>query len=322
MIFCYSCDKEDKITQTTILPALKKNHCQLPENCFWIDITEPNDDEINWLNYFFNETPDVKDIEEIEATSRLYINEDGVHISSLFPQKKENEIDTLSVSFTLKKDLLVTLRSEDISLFRLMRNQIKIYNTKKPSAYKCLLSLFNNKIDYLADLIEEQYQFVDQISIKEFNDPDFDFDHFLQDLTRIQTNTGKIHMNLIDAQRSLRFLMKTIQIPTQESNVINLTELLRDIDSLIPHTTFLFDKINFLIDACMGFININQNKIIKIFSVLAVVFMPPTLIASIYGMNFAMMPELNWKYGYWISIMLMFISSVATYSLFKFKKWL
>ena len=317
MIFCYSNDDKNIIRQSSLTPPDK-----LPDDCFWLDIIEPIQPEMEWLKQFFHETPDVEELEEIEESSRLFIDQDGLHISALFPQRHGKDLETLSVSFTLRKDLLITLRNEDISLFRLMRSQLKTHQKYFTSPESCLIGLFNIKVDYLADLIEEQYQFVDAISIKEFNEPDFDFDNFLQNLTRIQNNTGKLHLNLIDAQRSLRFLLKTTNINTADNKTREIIELLRDIDSLIPHTTFLFDKINFLIDACMGFININQNKIIKIFSVLAVVFMPPTLIASIYGMNFSHMPELSWKYGYVASILIMLLSSTGTYSLFKYKKWL
>ena len=131
---------------------------------------------------------------------------------------------------------------------------------------------------------------------------------------------GRIRRNVMDTRRAVSFMMRSKMLNAEQFE--EARQILRDIDSLDSHTAFLFDKINFLMDATVGFININQNKIIKIFSVASVALLPPTLIASLYGMNFRVMPELTWKYGYPMSLVLMGLSIVAPFWYFRRKGWL
>jgi magnesium transporter len=131
---------------------------------------------------------------------------------------------------------------------------------------------------------------------------------------------GKVRLDLMDNRRALSFLLRSRIMSREHTEVIK--GLLRDIDSLNGHTGFISDKINFLMDASLGMINLEQNKIIKIFSIAAVVFLPPTLVASIYGMNFESMPELKWPWGYPFAILLMMFAGAAPYMYFKRKGWL
>jgi magnesium transporter len=125
---------------------------------------------------------------------------------------------------------------------------------------------------------------------------------------------------MMDTRRAVSFLMRGRLLNSEQFE--EARQILRDIESLDGHTAFLFDKINFLMDATVGFININQNKIIKIFSVASVVFLPPTLIASVYGMNFKILPELNWEWGYPFAIALMIASAIAPFWYFRKRGWL
>jgi magnesium transporter len=131
---------------------------------------------------------------------------------------------------------------------------------------------------------------------------------------------GRIRRNMMDTRRAVSFLMRGRLLNAEQFE--EARQILRDIESLDGHTAFLFDKINFLMDATVGFININQNKIIKIFSVASVAFLPPTLIASIYGMNFKVLPELDWNLGYPLSLTLMLISAVTPFWYFRKRGWL
>ena len=131
---------------------------------------------------------------------------------------------------------------------------------------------------------------------------------------------GRIRRNVMDTRRAVSFLLRGHMLSAEQFDATR--QLLRDIDSLDSHTAFLFDKINFLMDATVGFININQNKIIKIFSVVSVALLPPTLIASVYGMNFQHMPELAWPWGYAYALTLMLASALGPFLFFKFKGWL
>ena len=144
----------------------------------------------------------------------------------------------------------------------------------------------------------------------------------LRELVRQEELNGQILQALYDTRRALRFIKKSFETTLDDKQERSIDEVLNDIESILPHTQFLSNKINFQLEASMGYTNHKQNKIIKIFSVAAVVFMPPTWIASLYGMNFEHMPELKWEYGYPLSILLMFVSAALTYLFFRKKGWL
>ena len=131
---------------------------------------------------------------------------------------------------------------------------------------------------------------------------------------------GKVRISMVDLQRMLYLLLRSGMLNTELSE--RLRDIIRDSESLIAHTSFLFDKIKFLLDTTLGFINVNQSKIIKIFSVAAVIFLPPTMVASIYGMNFEFMPELSWKFGYAFGLGMMVLSALTPFLYFKHRKWL
>jgi magnesium transporter len=188
------------------------------------------------------------------------------------------------------------------------------------NAMDILLELQDLKVEYLSDLIEDGYTTLEETSEQVLNDDEIHA--MLQELMSQEETNSQIRLALHDTRRALRFLRRTVRqhLTTEQKKTID--EVLHDIESLLPHTQFLFDKINFQLEAAMGFTNLQQNKVIKIFSVAAVVFLPPTWIASIYGMNFNTMPELGWAYGYPFSIGLMLLSAFATYFFFKRKGWL
>ena len=147
-----------------------------------------------------------------------------------------------------------------------------------------------------------------------------DMESVLTDLAQQEDINGKVRISMVDLQRMLYLLLRSGILNAEQSE--RLRDIIRDSESLIASTSFLFDKIKFLLDTTLGFINVNQNKIIKIFSVASVVFLPPTMIASIYGMNFRIMPELQWELGYPWALLLMALSAVAPYLWFRKKKWL
>ena len=139
-------------------------------------------------------------------------------------------------------------------------------------------------------------------------------------IARHEDLNGRIRRNMMDTRRAVSFMMRSKMLSSEQFE--DARQILRDIDSLDSHTAFLFDKINFLMDATVGFININQNKIIKIFSVASVALLPPTLIASVYGMNFKFMPELEWVVGYPYALVLMLLSAVVPMWYFRKRGWL
>ncbi|MCC4831492.1 magnesium/cobalt transporter CorA [Shewanella sp. 10N.7] len=296
-------------------------HDSIPEQTLWLDMFKPNDDEREWLSRFsVEEVPDEEDINEIEASARFFQSKDGLHINSLFPQRSGSDVRAINVSFNLRKDFLLTIREEDVGLIRLLRNYLRLGRLDATTPQGLMLELFHLKVDYLSDLIEDVYAVLDNVSSKVFNDEELD--EVFKMITLQEDSNGKIRLSLLDTQRSLRYIQRYYREHLSEENIKDLREMLSDIESLMPHSQFIFDKLNFLLDAAMGFSGIQQTKIIKIFSVAAVVFLPPTVIASSYGMNFANMPELDWRFGYPMAIGLMLASASGTYLFFKRKGWL
>ncbi|MCG9721629.1 magnesium/cobalt transporter CorA [Shewanella sp. Isolate7] len=293
----------------------------VPEGTLWLDLYKPEDDEREWLRgYSAEELPDEEDINEIEASARFYQNKDGLHINSLFPQRVGQDVKGVNVSFNLRPQFLVTLREDDVGLIRLLRNYLRLGRLEVQTPQALFLELFNLKVDYLSDLIEDVYSVLDNVGEQVFQSDELD--DVFKLITLQEDSNGKIRLSLLDTQRSLRYMQRYYRGKLTEEDLKDLREMLSDIESLMPHSQFIFDKLNFLLDAAMGFSGLQQNKIIKIFSVAAVIFLPPTVIASAYGMNFANMPELEWQWGYPMAIMMMIGSAASTYFFFKRKGWL
>ncbi|MDU1458071.1 MAG: magnesium/cobalt transporter CorA, partial [Klebsiella sp.] len=205
--------------------------------------------------------------------------------------------------------------------FRLYRMRARNQAMVDGNAYELLLDLFETKIEQLADEIENIYSDLEKLSrvIMEGRQGD-DYDEALSTLAEQEDIGWKVRLCLMDTQRALNFLVRKARLPAGQLE--QAREILRDIESLLPHNESLFQKVNFLMQAAMGFINIEQNRIIKIFSVVSVVFLPPTLVASSYGMNFEFMPELHWSFGYPGAIVFMMLAGLAPYLYFKRKNWL
>ncbi|ACJ28993.1 Magnesium and cobalt transport protein CorA [Shewanella piezotolerans WP3] len=293
----------------------------IPPGTMWLDLYKPDDNEREWLSQFsVEDVPEEEDINEIEASARFYQNKDGLHINSLFPQRAGQDVKGVNVSFNIRQNFLLTIREEDVGLIRLLRNYLRLGRIEASTPQALLLELFNLKVDYLSDLIEDVYTVLDSVSEEVFKNEELD--DVFKLITRQEDSNGKIRLSLLDTQRSLRFMQKYYRDQLSDGELKDLREMLSDIESLMPHSQFIFDKLNFLLDAAMGFSGLQQNKIIKIFSVAAVVFLPPTVIASSYGMNFANMPELDWQFGYPMAILMMFGSAAGTYLFFKRKGWL
>lgn len=290
-------------------------------SAMWLDLLNPDDDERQLVESLHSQPlPDTEDVEEIEASARSYQDEAGLHVHSLFLHKVDERHRNTSVAFTLTDDQLITLREREIPAFRLMRMRARRLHGLVEDPVSIVLALFEIKIDDLADTLEEVYTQLENTSNLVLEDNDSPIEDALDELAKQEDTNGKVRLCLMDTQRALSFLLRRGKMSADHAETAR--ELLRDIDSLLPHNSFVFDKINFLMDAAQGFISIQQSKIIKIFSIAAVVFLPPTVIASIYGMNFSTMPELGWQLGYPWALGLMVLSGVAPYVFFKVKGWL
>ena len=293
----------------------------LPSDVIWLDVNQPDDEERQWLETLFVEdVPEEDEMDDIESSSRFRVGPDGVHILSLFPQRLSNETRGVNMSFTMRKNLLISFREDDISIVRLLRYYIRHNKVEIRSALDILLKLQDLKVDQLSDLIEDAYSTLEETSDQITDDTHVD--ETLEELVNQEELNSQILQALHDTRRALRFIRKTFESSIDDRQGRTLDEVLNDIESILPHTSFISNKINFQLEASMGYTNQKQNSIIKIFSVAAVVFMPPTWIASVYGMNFKFMPELSWNWGYPLSIGMMILSAAVTYLFFRKKGWL
>lgn len=316
MISACLINEDDSLSIIQITP---KEH--LPSDVIWLDVNQPDDEERQWLETLFVEdVPEEDEMDDIESSSRFRVGPDGVHILSLFPQRLSNETRGVNMSFTMRKNLLISFREDDISIVRLLRYYIRHNKVEIRSALDILLKLQDLKVDQLSDLIEDAYSTLEETSDQITDDTHVD--ETLEELVNQEELNSQILQALHDTRRALRFIRKTFESSIDDRQGRTLDEVLNDIESILPHTSFISNKINFQLEASMGYTNQKQNSIIKIFSVAAVVFMPPTWIASVYGMNFKFMPELSWYWGYPLSIGMMILSAAVTYLFFRKKGWL
>ena len=293
------------------------------DSAIWIDLIDPSSEEREILHQGLGQNlASYLELEDIEASARFFEDEDGLHLHSFFYcQDEDDYADISTVAFTLRDGRLFTLRDRELPAFRLYRMRSRIQKLEACNAYELLLDLFETKIEQLADVIETIYADLEQLSRVILDGKQGEaFDRALSTLTEQEDASSKVRLCLMDTQRALSFLVRKTRLPA--SQLEQAREVLRDIESLQPHNESLFQKVNFLMQAAMGFINIEQNRIIKIFSVVSVIFLPPTLVASNYGMNFKEMPELGFEFGYPMALGLMLLAAFAPYIYFKRKGWL
>ena len=290
----------------------------------WVDLQSPSAEEKDWIRERFGLVipEDIVD-EDLEESARFYEEDNGeLHIRSDFLIDDMEAPRNVRVAFILVNNVLFSVHNEDLPVFRLLRLRARRIPALIEDAKDVLLKLYDADAEYSADVLEGIYDNLEKVSArvlkKDVNDTEAG--EVLSAIAREEDLNGRIRRNVMDTRRAVSFMMRSRMLNAEQFE--ESRQILRDIDSLDSHTAFLFDKINFLMDATVGFININQNKIIKIFSVASVALLPPTLIASVYGMNFASMPELQWKYGYFFALGLMVASVAAPFIYFRRKGWL
>jgi magnesium transporter len=295
----------------------------------WVDLEAPTPIEKGWIASRFElEIPaDVVD-EDLEESARFYEEDNGeLHIRSDFLIEGDDGPDgkptrNVRVAFILKNGVLFSVHAEDLPVFRLLRLRARRIPALIEDAKDVLLKLYDADAEYSADALEGIYDNLERVSARVLKEDvnDATAGEALAAIAREEDLNGRIRRNVMDTRRALSFMMRSRMLNAEQFE--EARQILRDIDSLDSHTAFLFDKINFLMDATVGFVNLNQNKIIKIFSVASVALLPPTLIASIYGMNFRFMPELEQSWGYPFALGLMVLSVVTPFVYFRRKGWL
>ena len=298
----------------------------------WVDLESPTVEEKRWIKQYYGlSIPEDAMDEDIEESARFYEEDNGeLHIRSDFLIADADEPRTVRCAFILNqhndnlrsKGVLFSIHDEDVPVFRLLRLRARRAPGLIEDDKDVLLKLFDADAEYSADTLEGIYDELEKAGKQVLSGDVTDAlaGEVLGAIARQEDLNGRIRRNVMDTRRAVSFMMRSKMLNGEQFE--EARQILRDIESLDSHTAFLFDKINFLMDATVGFININQNKIIKIFSVASVALLPPTLIASIYGMNFQYMPELAQTWGYPYALVLMAASAVVPMWYFRRRGWL
>lgn len=287
---------------------------------FWIDLINPTDEEKLQVEKKFNvELFTEQESEEIESSSKYVETAEEIGINLNFLIQEGDNFRNEPVSFIIKNKILITQRNLEFRSFTETYRKLRTVKYKIVDGDDIFLTLLETRIDFDADLIESITDKISAISKAMSRDTEPNRDVLLQ-ITALQESTIAIRENIIEKQRILSSLMKSKMFPKEDYE--NMRIMIKDVGSLLDHTSFNFERLEFLQNTFLGLVDMEQNRVIKIFTVVTVIFMPPTLIASSYGMNFKYMPELDKIWGYPLAILLMILSSTVTLLFFRRKKWL
>ena len=301
------------------------------DDILWIDMVQPTIKEQKAVENFMEISLQTKQqVEEIESTSKYSEHENAIISNSNFFVPTGDSFEVEPVSFILSNEgVLVSVRQADMRTFREAEKRLQMNYRSFSTGYHILISLLEVRIDFDADLVEMVGRQVSSLS-KGINKEDSIDKAVIHRINTLQERTMILRENIFDRQRILSGILRSERFPNDIYPRLQL--MIKDVNSLISHTDFSFQRLDYIQDSALGLINIEQNEVVKIFSVAAVVFMPATLVASIYGMNFRLMPELEWVYtlpngwnlplGYIFAIGLMVLASGLTMGYFRYKKWL
>ncbi len=301
------------------------------EDVLWIDMLTPSFKEQKVVENFMEiSLLSRQQQEEIETTSKYSETKSTVTMNSNFFIPDEDTFSIEPVSFIITStQALVSVRTKEMRTFRDTEKRLQMSYRSYPTGYHIFSTLLEVRIDYDADLVELTAKMVAALSRDIASEDNIDKE-IIRRIATLQENTMMLRENIFDRQRILWMILRSDRFPRDIQPLFQL--MIKDVNSLISHADFAFQRLDYIQDSALGLINIEQNEIVKIFSVASVIFMPATLIASIYGMNFKFMPELSWTYelengyniplGYMFAVGLMILCSCFTIWYFRFKKWL
>ncbi|WP_041958158.1 magnesium/cobalt transporter CorA [Sulfurospirillum arsenophilum] len=287
----------------------------------WLDMLLPTSDEITFVEKTFGiDFPTKQESEEIEISSRYWEEDKKIEINSFFLITDEENAHNETVSFILQDNLLISIRYKELKTFEEFSKRFYYAPREFKNGYYIFTQLLDIRIDADADVIEKLSKDITRLRKHVFTDYTNDDAEMLEKISSFEDLNMNIRENLMDKQRILTSFIKSNKYDTSLRNDIVI--MLKDIKSLIDYSEFNFERLDYLQNIFLGVLNIEQNKVIKIFTIMNVIFLPPTLIASIYGMNFDILPELRWDYGYAFSLFLMVLSAVTPLAYFKKKGWI
>lgn len=290
------------------------------DDILWIDLLSPTLKEQKAIESFMELNLQTRQqVEEIETTSKYSETENAIFSNANFFVQRDDSLATEPVSFVMSEGVLITVRYSEFRTFNEAVKKLQMNYKAYPTGYHLFISILEVRIDADADLVEALARQIAALSKDISNENSIDKD-MIKRINALQENTMSIREIIFDRQRVLLGILKSDRFPNDIYPRLEL--MIKDINSLISHADFSVERLDYLQDTALGLINIEQSNTTKIFTVASVFFMPATLIASIYGMNFDEMPELNTKYGYYITLGVMLLVSFLIYWYFKRKKWL
>ncbi len=290
-------------------------------DAIWIDLLDPTrEEELAVETALSLQLPTVAEMEALEPSSRLY-QEDGSTFMTATLLSRSDEMMPIAtpVTFVLAKGLLITLRYADLGVFKIYSDRAREATT----GAEALLGLLDAVVERLAQGLDGLGHRTSAASATVFMQPAVkDYRTLLSELAQVQARASLVRNSLVSLARLVSFAVLAADVSAEPERRAHLASIQQDVQSLTELSGYLSSQLSFLLDAALGLINIEQNGIIKFFSVVAVVFMPPTLIASIYGMNFDLIPELHWRMGYPLALVLMVAAAILPVLWFKRRGWL
>ncbi|WP_181296429.1 magnesium transporter CorA family protein [Pseudomonas sp. Q2-TVG4-2] len=299
----------------------------LPDNVLWVDLLSPDQQEERFIESALGlDIPTREELAEIEDSSRFYDEDGAIFMTTTVVMGiAERRPENAEVTFVLTKRSLVTVRYSELSAFR----QFEVTLSRQPSSYatnhQIFLALADAVVDRIADVLESvqiELQTLSRRIFDERKEQRRDLQQIIQQLGQHRSLLSQLGESLFSSSRLIAFYRLRAGERGQGVAKGLLKALERDVRSLGEHQARLLGDIAFLLDATLGLISIEQNSIIKVFSIAAVLFLPPTLVGTVYGMNFERMPELGWPFGYPMALGMMVISAIIPYAWFKFRDWL
>ncbi len=288
----------------------------------WIDLVAPTFEDRVWITDVFEiEFPDLNKLNDLESSARFYVEENGeIHLHSDFLLDKDDISRNVTVAFVLYQNILFSIRKEELPVFRLQRLRALTQPNYVSNEIDVLLDLYAADAEYSADTLEDIYRNLEKVGDQVLNNriTDEEAALILTEIANQEDLNGRIRRNVMDTRRAVSFLMRGKFLNTIQAE--DAQQILRDIESLNGHTAFLFEKINFLMDAIVGFINVNQNKVVKRLTIVSVVFMPLNVLAGMGGMSeFSMMTQgIPWQFAYGIFTVGLFLVAWFTYLILQF----
>lgn len=317
MIKCYV-RNENAIV---LIDTMSELDGEIIDKVVWVDMLVPTYDETIFIENTFNiKFPTKQETEEIEISSRYWEESDKIEINSYFLITTKESSYNETVSFILYHDLLISIRYTKLYTFDEFNRKIFATPKQFETGYDIFCQILDIRIDADADIIEKLSRDITRLRKHVLTDYTNDDEEILERISSLEDLNMQLRENLNDKQRILSSFLKSNKYKHGLKH--DVTVMLKDIKSLIDYTDFNFERLDYLQNIFVGVLSIEQNKVIKMFTIVNVVFLPPTLIASIYGMNFDMLPELHWQYGYLLSIAMMIASSILPVYIFKRKGWI